>query len=113
MEIIKTMSLFIVTALAEIIGCYLPYLCLKEGKPLWLLFPAVISLALFVWLLTLHPQAAGRVYAAYGGVYICVALMWLWGIDAVRPAITDWIGVGICLTGVIFIMFGTQVIKPA
>lgn len=112
MEIIKTMSLFVVTALAEIIGCYLPYLWLKEGKPLWLLFPAVISLALFVWLLTLHPQAAGRVYAAYGGVYICVALMWLWGIDAVRPAITDWIGVGICLTGVIVIMFGAQVIKP-
>ncbi|SEP86712.1 YnfA family protein [Nitrosomonas ureae] len=113
MEIIKTMSLFVVTALAEIIGCYLPYLWLKEGKPLWLLFPAVISLALFVWLLTLHPQAAGRVYAAYGGVYICVALMWLWGIDAVRPAITDWIGVGICLTGVIVIMFGAQVVKPA
>lgn len=102
------MGLFVVTALAE-----LPYLWLKEGKPLWLLFPAVISLALFVWL-THTSQAAGRVYAAYGGVYICVALMmWLWGIEAVRPAITDWIGVGICLTGVIVIMFGAQVIKPA
>ncbi|WP_295626921.1 YnfA family protein [uncultured Nitrosomonas sp.] len=112
MEIIKTLSLFVVTALAEIIGCYLPYLYLKEGKSLWLLFPAVVSLALFVWLLTLHPQAAGRVYAAYGGVYICVALMWLWVIDAIRPVITDWIGVGICLVGVIVIMFGRQFIKP-
>ncbi|PSJ17397.1 YnfA family protein [Nitrosomonas supralitoralis] len=112
MEILKTLSLFVVTALAEIIGCYLPYLCLKEGKSLWLLFPAVISLALFVWLLTLHPQAAGRVYAAYGGVYICMALMWLWVIDAIRPTITDWIGVGVCMIGVIVIMFGRQLIKP-
>lgn len=112
MEIIKTLSLFVVTALAEIIGCYLPYLYLKEGKSYWLLFPAAISLALFVWLLTLHPQAAGRVYAAYGGVYICVALIWLWAIDAVRPVITDWIGVSICLIGVIIIMFGRQIIRP-
>ena len=80
MEIAKTLSLFVVTALAEIIGCYLPYLWLREGKSFWLLLPAAISLVVFVWLLTLHPQAAGRVYAAYGGVYISVALMWLWGV---------------------------------
>lgn len=108
MDILKTLGLFVVTALAEIIGCYLPYLYLKGGKPFWLLFPAAISLVIFVWLLTLHPQAAGRVYAAYGGVYICVALMWLWAVDAIRPAMTDWIGVGICLIGVIVIMYGRQ-----
>ncbi|MDE2389021.1 MAG: YnfA family protein [Betaproteobacteria bacterium] len=108
MEILKTLGLFVVTALAEIIGCYLPYLYLKEDKPFWLLFPAAISLVIFAWLLTLHPQAAGRVYAAYGGVYICVALMWLWAVDGIRPAIADWIGVGFCLTGVIVIMYGRQ-----
>ncbi len=106
MEIIKTLSLFVLTAIAEIIGCYLPYLWLREGKSFWLLLPAVFSLGIFVWLLTLHPQAAGRVYAAYGGVYIGAALMWLWAVDAVRPTTTDWIGVMICLIGVIVIMYG-------
>jgi small multidrug resistance family-3 protein len=75
MEALKTLGLFSITAVTEIVGCYLPYLWLKEGKSAWLLVPATISLVLFVWLLTLHPQAAGRVYAAYGGVYISVALM--------------------------------------
>lgn len=111
MEALKTLGLFSMTAVAEIVGCYLPYLWLKEGRSVWLLVPAAISLALFVWLLTLHPQAAGRVYAAYGGVYICVALMWLWAVDAIRPAITDWIGVAICLVGVVVIMFGRQFVR--
>ncbi len=72
---IKTGLLFFVTALAEIVGCFLPYLWLrKEGSP-WLLLPAAVSLAAFVWLLTLHPAASGRVYAAYGGVYVATALL--------------------------------------
>lgn len=111
MEILKTLGLFTATALAEIIGCYLPYLWLKEGKSFWLLIPAAISLGVFAWLLTLHPQAAGRVYAAYGGVYISVALMWLWVVDAVRPTVTDWIGVIICLIGMIVIMYGSQLTR--
>lgn len=103
---LKVFGLFIVTALTEIIGCYLPYLWLKEGKSVWLLLPAALSLLAFVWLLTLHPNAAGRVYAAYGGVYISVALMWLWAVDSIRPTTTDWIGVGLCLLGMCVIMFG-------
>lgn len=102
----KTLGLFILTAMAEIIGCYLPYLWLKQGKSAWLLLPAAASLALFAWLLTLHPHAAGRVYAAYGGVYISVALTWLWAIDGVKPVPTDWVGVAICLFGMGVIMFG-------
>jgi drug/metabolite transporter superfamily protein YnfA len=70
----RTFALFIATALAEIVGCYLPYLWLKQGRSAWLLVPAAASLALFAWLLTLHETAAGRVYAAYGGVYIRVAI---------------------------------------
>jgi len=108
MEIVKTFGLFVVTALAEIIGCYLPYLWLKEGRSAWLLLPAAVSFAVFAWLLTLHPHTAGRVYAAYGGVYISVALMWLWAVDSVRPTITDWIGVGVCLVGMTIIMFGPR-----
>lgn len=75
MDVLKTFALFAVTAVAEIVGCYLPYLWLKEGRSAWLPMPAAASLALFGWLLTLHPIAAGRVYAAYGGVYIAVAIV--------------------------------------
>lgn len=78
MNLLITTLLFVVTAIAEIVGCYLPMLWLKGRAPLWVLAPAALSLALFVWLLTLHPIAAGRVYAAYGGVYVVTALAWLW-----------------------------------
>ncbi|WP_080664909.1 YnfA family protein [Kingella kingae] len=74
---IKTLSLFILTALAEIIGCWLPYLWLRQSKSAWLIMPAAASLAAFTYLLTLHPAASGRIYAAYSGVYISIALLWL------------------------------------
>lgn len=105
---LKTTLLFIVTAIAEIVGCYLPYLWLKNSAPIWVLAPAAASLALFVWLLTLHPTDAGRVYAAYGGVYVSVAIVWLWVIDAVRPTLWDWLGVGVALLGMAIIMFGPR-----
>lgn len=100
----KTFGLFVLTALAEIAGCYLPYLWLKKHEPAWLLIPAAASLALFVWLLSLHPHAAGRVYAAYGGVYVGVALLWLWVIESVRPTPWDLIGVATMLVGMSIIM---------
>ncbi len=105
----KTLLLFVATALAEIIGCYLPYLWLKEGKPAWLLLPGALSLAVFAWLLTLHEAAAGRVYAAYGGVYIGVALSWLWVVDRIRPTAWDLAGVALSLCGMGIIMFQPKV----
>lgn len=108
MEALKLSGLFFVTALAEIAGCYLPYLWLREGRSAWLLLPAAACLAAFVWLLSLHPQAAGRVYAAYGGVYVGCALLWLWLVDAVRPSVTDMVGAGVCLLGMLIIMLGPQ-----
>ncbi|GAB1461686.1 hypothetical protein MASR2M50_34610 [Thauera sp.] len=69
------MLLYFVTAMAEIVGCYLPWLWLKKGGSVWLLLPAAVSLAAFAWLLTLHEAASGRVYAAYGGMYISVAIL--------------------------------------
>lgn len=105
---IKTVFLFLVTALAEIIGCYLPYLWLKEGKSVWLLVPAAASLSLFAWLLSLHPTATGRVYAAYGGVYIMVAIFWLWGVDGVRPTHWDLLGAAVALLGMAIIIFGPR-----
>ena len=85
MELLRIAGLFAVTAVAEIVGCYLPWLVLKQGRSAWLLIPAAASLALFAWLLTLHPSAAGRTYAAYGGMYIAVALVWLWLVDVITP----------------------------
>ena len=87
------------TAAAEIIGCYAVYLWLKLGRSAWWLCPAVLSLAAFAWLLTLHPMATGRTYAAYGGVYIAASLLWLWRVDAQIPNAWDFIGVGLCLAG--------------
>lgn len=110
METIKILSLFLLTAIAEIVGCYLPYLWLKQGGSIWLLVPAALSLSIFVWLLSLHPTAAGRVYAAYGGVYISVAICWLWAVDSVKPNITDWVGVLVCLIGAAIIMAGTKAV---
>lgn len=108
MEALKTLVLFIVTALAEIVGCYLPYLWLKQDKSPWLLVPAALSLVLFAWMLSLHPTAAGRVYAAYGGVYIGVAIFWLWSVEKVTPSVSDWIGVTVCFIGMAIIMFGPR-----
>lgn len=105
---LKTIALFMVTALAEIIGCYWVYLCLRQDKTLWLLLPAGLSLAAFAWLLTLHPTAAGRVYAAYGGVYIFMAIVWLWLIDGIRPTTWDLIGAIVALVGMAIIMFAPR-----
>ena len=101
----KTFLLYVVTALAEIVGCYLPYLWLLRQASVWLLVPAAISLALFAWLLTLHEAAAGRVYAAYGGVYISIALAWLWAVDGVRPTAWDVAGVALSLAGMGLIIY--------
>jgi len=103
---IKTAILFVVTALAEIIGCFLPYLWLRKDGPAWLLIPAAASLALFAWLLTLHPAASGRIYAAYGGVYVATALVWLRVVDGAKLTIFDWTGAGIALLGMAIIVAG-------
>lgn len=106
MVLLRTFLLFVLTALAEIVGCFLPYLWLKRGHSVWLLIPAAVSLALFAWLLTLHPAAAGRVYAAYGGVYIAVALVWLWKVDGVTPTVFDLTGAAVALAGMAIIVWG-------
>ena len=105
-----TFLLFVLTAVAEIVGCYLPYLWLRKGGSAWLLLPAAASLALFAWLLTLHPTAAGRVYAAYGGVYVTVAIAWWWWVEAVKPSRWDLLGVALCLLGMAVIMFSPRTV---
>jgi small multidrug resistance family-3 protein len=107
-SILTTTALFVATAVAEIVGCYLPYLWMKDRAPAWVLAPAAASLAVFVWLLTLHPTAAGRVYAAYGGVYVATAIAWLWLIDGVRPSAWDFLGSAVALAGMAIIMLAPR-----
>ncbi|CZY29103.1 TPA: YnfA family protein [Enterobacter hormaechei subsp. hoffmannii] len=102
----KTTLLFFATALCEIIGCFLPWLWIKRGASALLLIPAGVSLVLFVWLLTLHPAASGRVYAAYGGVYVCTALLWLRFVDGIRLSLYDWAGALVALCGMLIIVAG-------
>lgn len=107
--LLKTTALFLATALAEIVGCFLPYLWLRKGASAWLLLPAAASLALFVWLLSLHPAASGRVYAAYGGVYVFTALVWLRLVDGMKLSVWDWTGAAIALLGMAVIVLGWRV----
>ena len=102
-EFFKLAGLFALTAVAEIVGCYLPWLVLKQDRSAWLLVPAALSLAAFAWLLTLHPTAAGRTYAAYGGMYIAVALVWLRVVDGVALTRWDVAGAGVALVGMAII----------
>jgi small multidrug resistance family-3 protein len=104
----RTFGLFFLTAIAELVGCYLPLLWLNGKGTGWLLVPAAISLMTFVWLLTLHPAASGRVYATYGAVYITAALGWLWLVDGVKPSWSDWAGVSLALAGAAVIALGTR-----
>ena len=103
MELLRLATLYAITALAEIVGRYLPWLVLRQGKSILLLLPAAISLGLFAWLLTLHPTAAGRTYAAYGGMYIAVALVWLRFVDGVSLTRWDISGAAIALVGMTII----------
>jgi small multidrug resistance family-3 protein len=103
---LKAAALFALTAVAEIVGCYLPYLWLRKGKSALLLAPAAVSLVAFAWLLTLHPTAAGRTYAAYGGMYVTVAIVWLWLVEGAKPTRWDLIGCAVTLAGMAIIILG-------
>jgi small multidrug resistance family-3 protein len=106
--LLRAFGLFVLTALTEVIGCYLPYLWLREGRSALLLLPAAVSLALFAWLLTLHPTGAARTYAAYGGVYIAVALAWLWLVEGERPTAWDVVGALVAILGMAIIVSGPR-----
>ena len=104
----RTTLVYVLAAFAEIAGCFSFWAWLRSHHSgLWL-GPGMISLALFAWLLTLHPTAAGRVYAAYGGVYVGVAILWLWLVDGIRPTHWDLLGCAVALLGMAIIMFGPR-----
>lgn len=91
---------FILAAFAEIAGCFAFWAWWRVDKSVLWLAPGVASLVLFAWLLSLADSpAAGRTYAAYGGIYIAASLAWLWGAEGTRPDRWDLIGAAICLVG--------------
>lgn len=106
---IKTAIVYLVAAIFEIAGCFSFWLWVREGKTGWWFAPGVASLLLFAWLLTqTDTAAAGRAYAAYGGVYIGSSLLWLRVIEGVRPDRWDMLGAVICLLGATVILFGPR-----
>lgn len=98
---------YLLAALGEISGCYAFWLWLRLGKSgLWLI-PGVIALVAFAFALTkVDASNAGRVFAAYGGIYILSSLVWLWLIEGVRPDKWDLLGVTLSLLGTVVILFG-------
>jgi small multidrug resistance family-3 protein len=105
----KTALVYLAAAVAEIAGCFSFWLWLREARSSWWLAPGVISLIMFAWLLTLvDASAAGRAYAAYGGVYIAASLTWLWMIEGLRPDRWDTLGAAISLVGAAVIIFGPR-----
>ena len=107
-KVLSTFVLFLVTAVMEILGCYFPYLILNQGRSHWLWIPTALALGAFVWLLTLHPAASGRIYVAYGGIYIFTALLWLRYIDQVYLTRWDIMGGAVVLIGAAMIILQPQ-----
>ena len=104
-----TIPAYIGAALAEIVGCFAFWAWLRLDKPAWWLAPGIASLMLFAYLLTLvDSPAAGRAYAAYGGIYIVTSLGWLWMVEGVRPDRWDVSGAALCLVGAILILAGPR-----
>ena len=116
----KTAIVYVGAAVAEIAGCFAFWGWLRLGKPIWWLLPGVFSLIVFAYLLTLveteadchalawHPEAAGRAYATYGGIYIVASLLWLWIVESARPDRWDITGASICLIGAAVILWGPR-----
>jgi small multidrug resistance family-3 protein len=105
----KTVVVYVGAAIAEIAGCFAFWGWLRLDKPLWWLLPGLLSLVAFAYLLTLvETGAAGRAYAAYGGIYIVASLVWLWTVESVRPDRWDVAGASLCLAGAAVILWGPR-----
>jgi small multidrug resistance family-3 protein len=105
----QTIAVYVGAAIAEIAGCFAFWAWLRLDKTVGWVLPGMVSLALFAYLLTLVDAfAAGRAYAAYGGVYIAASLGWLWAVEGVRPDRWDLIGATVCLAGAAVIIAGPR-----
>lgn len=102
-------AVYAAAAVCEIAGCFAFWAVLRlQASPRWL-FPGVLSLVAFAWLLTrVEVDFAGRAYAIYGGVYIAASLLWLWLVEGRAPDRFDLLGAAICLAGAGIILFAPR-----
>ena len=104
-----TLPAFLLAALGEIAGCFAVWHVVRLGGSAWWLLPGLASLAAFAYALTfVEAEAAGRAFAAYGGIYILSSLAWMWGVESVRPDRWDATGAALCLAGAAVIVFGPR-----
>ena len=100
---------FALAALAEITGCYAVWVWMRDGASVLWLLPGMAALALFAWILTrVEADHAGRAFAAYGGVYIAAALLWLWVVEGQRPDAWDLLGAAVSVAGAMIIVFAPR-----
>ncbi|MBA3804900.1 MAG: YnfA family protein [Acidobacteria bacterium] len=105
MTYIKSFIYFLIAGLCEIGGGYLIWLWLRENKSIWLALVGGLVLILYGIIPTLQPASFGRVYAAYGGVFVVLSILWGWKVDKVDPDRFDLIGGAVALMGVAIIMY--------
>ncbi|MBL1175172.1 YnfA family protein [Pantanalinema sp. GBBB05] len=108
MTAIFSLLIFVLAGLCEIGGGYLLWLWLREGKSLWLALIGAILLTTYGFVATLQPTNFGRAYAAYGGIFIMLSILWGWRIDHVVPDRLDWVGASIILVGVLIMMYAPR-----
>jgi small multidrug resistance family-3 protein len=108
MSIIQSVLLFVLAGVCEIGGGYLVWLWMKEQKPIWYALIGSLILMLYGIVATLQPATFGRVYAAYGGIFIVLSLLWGWKVDNVAPDSYDILGAGIALIGMSIIMYAPR-----
>lgn len=108
MEIIKSLFYFFFAGLFEIGGGYLIWLCLREGKSIWFAIAGASLLILYGVIPTLQPGTFGRIYAAYGGVFVILSILWGWLVDKMTPDKFDWLGAWIVLLGVLVMMYAPR-----
>jgi small multidrug resistance family-3 protein len=106
---VTSLALFAAAAVAEIAGCFATWQVVRLGRPAWWLLPGLGALALFAWLLArVEVDFAGRAYAAYGGIYVAAALLWLWLVEGRAPDRFDLAGTALCLAGTAVILFSPR-----
>lgn len=108
MKILYSLALFFIAGLCEIGGGYLIWLSIRGSHPFWLGIMGGIALAAYGVVATLQPAHFGRVYAAYGGVFIVMSVLWGWIIDGIKPDFYDLLGGLIALSGVMVIMYAPR-----
>ncbi len=104
-SMLRSIGYFVLAGLMEIGGGYLVWLWLREKKPLWVGLVGALVLVGYGIVPTFQPAHFGRVYAAYGGVFIVLSLLWGWVMDGVRPDRWDVIGAALCVAGVMVMMY--------